>query len=79
MTGKQGGKMAELDAKQKFENAKRKKLRREKPLVYEKIIKLADMEKRGECTSRIDIGYNYACNLKCKHCMANTFQKTELY
>lgn len=67
--------MAESDAKQKFENAKRKKLKREKPLVYEKIIKLADMEKRGECTSRIDIGYNYACNLKCKHCMANTFHK----
>jgi MoaA/NifB/PqqE/SkfB family radical SAM enzyme len=69
--------MAESEAKKKFENAKRNKLQQEKPLVYEKIIKLADMEKRGECTSRIDIGYNYACNLKCKHCMANTFQKKE--
>jgi len=67
--------MVKSDAKKKIENTKRNKLMREKPLVYDKIIKLADMEKRGECTSRIDIGYNYACNLKCKHCMANTFQK----
>ena len=69
--------MAQSEEKQQFENAKRNKLRQEKPLVYEKIIKLADMEKRGECTSRIDIGYNYACNLKCKHCMANTFQRKQ--
>jgi len=67
--------MADSDGKKKFESAKRNKLQQEKPLVYEKIIKLADMEKRGECTSRIDIGYSYACNLKCKHCMANTFEK----
>lgn len=69
--------MAESEAKQKIENAKRNKLKREKPLVYEKIIKLADMEKEGKPTSRIDIGYNYACNLKCRHCMANTFQKKD--
>ncbi len=67
--------MAQTSRKKEFENAKRNKLQREKPLVYEKIIKLADMERRGECTSRIDIGYDYACNLKCKHCMANTFER----
>lgn len=59
------------------ENVKREKLKKEKPLVYEKIIKLREMQRRGECTSRIDIGYNYACNLKCKHCMANMFQKKD--
>jgi len=63
--------------KKKMENSKRDKLKREKPYVYEKIIKLAEMEKRGECASRIDIGYNYVCNLKCKHCMADTFEKKE--
>jgi MoaA/NifB/PqqE/SkfB family radical SAM enzyme len=63
--------------KKELENTKREKLRREKPLVYEKIIKLADKEKRGEPTCRIDIGYNYACNLSCQHCMANRFQKKE--
>ncbi len=61
--------------KKEIENTKREKLRREKPQVYEKIIKLADKEKRGEPTCRIDIGYNYACNLSCQHCMANKFQK----
>jgi MoaA/NifB/PqqE/SkfB family radical SAM enzyme len=61
--------------KKEIENAKREKLKREKPLVFEKIIKMADREKRGEPTCRIDIGFNYACNLSCKHCMANMFQK----
>ncbi len=61
----------------KFEIEKREKLKREKPLVYEKIIQLSAKEQRGECASRIDIGYNYACNLKCKHCMASTFQKKD--
>jgi MoaA/NifB/PqqE/SkfB family radical SAM enzyme len=63
--------------KQEIEQSKRETLRREKPLVYEKIIKLAEKEKRGEFISRIDIGYNYACNLSCKHCMANNFQKKD--
>jgi MoaA/NifB/PqqE/SkfB family radical SAM enzyme len=63
--------------KKEIENAKRAKLKLAKPLVYEKIIKLAEKEKRGEPTCRIDIGYNYACNLACKHCMANKFQKKE--
>ncbi|MEN6488926.1 MAG: radical SAM protein [Smithella sp.] len=61
--------------KKEIEDAKREILKKEKPLVFEKIIKLADKEKRGEPTCRIDIGYNYACNLSCQHCMANTFQK----
>ena len=63
--------------KKEIENAKREKLKLAKPLVYEKILKMADREKRGELTCRIDIGYNYACNLACKHCMANKFEKKE--
>jgi len=63
--------------KKEIETAKREKLKLAKPLVYEKIIKLADKEKRGEPTCRIDIGYNYACNLACKHCMAMNFQKKD--
>jgi MoaA/NifB/PqqE/SkfB family radical SAM enzyme len=61
----------------KLETFKREKLQREKPLVYEKILQIVDREKRGELVCRIDIGYNYACNLKCLHCMANSFQKKE--
>lgn len=63
--------------KQKMESSKREKLRKEKPLVYEKIIKFAEREKTGGYTSRIDIGYNYACNLHCKHCMASSFEKKD--
>jgi len=69
--------MSDSGLKKEIEKVKREKLKKEKPLVYEKIIKLAEMQRRGECTSRIDIGYNYACNLKCKHCMADKFQKKD--
>jgi MoaA/NifB/PqqE/SkfB family radical SAM enzyme len=63
--------------KQEIERSKRERLRAEKPLVYKKIINIAEKEKRGEFVSRIDIGYNYACNLHCKHCMADKFQRKE--
>jgi len=63
--------------KEEIERSKREKLKREKPLVYEKIIKLAEKEKQGECVSRIDIGYSYACNMACRHCMVSKFQKKE--
>lgn len=63
--------------KKEIENAKREKLKQEKPHVFEKIVRLAEKEKRGEPTCRIDIGYNYACNLSCKHCMASMFQRKE--
>jgi len=69
--------MALVTKKQKYENSRRGNLRKEKPLVYDKIIRLQDMERRGLPTSRIDIGYNYACNLKCDHCMAMHFDPKE--
>jgi len=69
--------MAVSAKKQVYENSRRNKLRDEKPLVYDKIIKFPDMERRGLPTSRIDIGYNYACNLKCDHCMAMHFERKE--
>lgn len=60
-----------------IEQAKREKIKREKPLVYEKMLQIVDREKRGELVCRIDIGYNYACNLKCLHCMADKFERKE--
>lgn len=65
------------ELKQKIENNKREKLKNEKPQVYEKIIQLAEREKVGGYTSRIDIGYNYMCNFHCSHCMASKFEKKE--
>ena len=59
--------------KQEIENAKREKLRREKPLVLEKILKIEERFKAGMATPVIDICYNRACNLKCQHCFTTRF------
>ena len=60
-----------------IENSKRAKLRQEKPLVYDKVIKIAERHEQGIATPIIDIAYNYACNLKCQHCTAARFTKKE--
>ena len=58
-----------------IENTKRTKLRQEKPLVYDKVIKIAERHQQGVATPIIDIAYSYACNLKCQHCTAARFTK----
>ena len=63
--------------KKEIEGKKRNRLKEEKPLAYEKIIKLSDRLNAGEAVPRIDIAYDYICNLKCKHCMANNFAPKE--
>ena len=60
-----------------IEDARRAKLHREKPAVYEKIIKIAERHEQGIATPIIDIAYNYVCNLKCRHCTAARFVKKE--
>lgn len=60
-----------------IENAKRAKLRREKPAVYDKVIKIAERHQKGIATPIIDIAYNYGCNLKCRHCTASRFTKKD--
>jgi len=55
------------------ENEKRDKLSQEKPLVFAKIIKVAERFKAGIPTPVIDICYSRACNLKCKHCFTTRF------
>jgi MoaA/NifB/PqqE/SkfB family radical SAM enzyme len=60
-----------------LEQVKRKKLMREKPKVFEKVIKIEERYKQGIATPIIDIAYNYACNLKCQHCTASRFEKKE--
>ncbi|MBF0440427.1 MAG: radical SAM protein [Oligoflexales bacterium] len=58
-----------------IENSKREKLRREKPEVYKKVLKIEDRFLKGIPTPIIDISYSYACNLKCSHCTASRFKK----
>lgn len=59
--------------KKQIENEKREKLKREKPLVFDKIIKLNEKITKGESAAMIDIAYDYRCNLKCKHCFTTKF------
>jgi MoaA/NifB/PqqE/SkfB family radical SAM enzyme len=60
-----------------IENLKRNNLKKEKPLVFEKIIKVAQRFKAGLATPVIDIGYNLTCNFKCQHCFTTRFKKKE--
>lgn len=71
--------MIEIDEMKRkpIENSRREKLRKEKPLVYNKIIKYDDKEARGECTAIIDFCFDYTCNMHCKHCCNLSFDKKD--
>ena len=65
----------DLGEERQLEQGKRAKLRREKPLVYDKVIKIDERYRQGIATPIIDIAYSYACNLSCEHCTASRFKK----
>ena len=50
------------------ETAKRNSLQREKPHVYEKIMKFDEKVKRGESIAILQFQYDYRCNFRCQHC-----------
>ena len=56
------------------ESNRRNKLKREKPYVYEKVIKFEEKFKRGESIAIIQFQYNYTCNFTCEHCSIRRFQ-----
>jgi MoaA/NifB/PqqE/SkfB family radical SAM enzyme len=56
-----------------LEAERRQKLKEEKPLVYNKIIKYDEKFKNGECIAIIDFAYSDMCNMKCKHCSSSSF------
>lgn len=53
-----------------IEVAKRERLKREKPAVFEKILKIGERHAQGIATPIIDIAYSYGCDLSCDHCTA---------
>lgn len=71
--------MMNIDENQRkpIENARREKLKLEKPLVYQKIIQYEEKERRGESTAIIDFCYDYRCNMHCAHCCNLSFAKKE--
>ena len=50
------------------EQAKRDRLRTEKPRVYEKILKYDEKIRRGESVAIVQFQYDYTCNFQCQHC-----------
>ncbi len=66
--------MAVANFKKEEENDKRNKLKREKPYVYEKVMKFEEKLKRGESIAIIQFQYNYTCNFTCVHCSVKRFQ-----
>lgn len=53
---------------------RRNKLKANKPLVYEKILKFEEKLRRGESIAIIQFQYNYTCNFHCQHCSIKRFQ-----
>lgn len=60
-----------------IEDARREKLKREKPLVYEKIMKYDEKIMRGESIAIVDICFDYVCNMNCVHCCNMRFTKKD--
>ncbi|WP_373265356.1 radical SAM/SPASM domain-containing protein [Hungatella hathewayi] len=59
----------------KNEQAGRQQLKRDKPRVYEKVIRFEEKYEKGESIALIQLQYHYACNMKCEHCAIETYQK----
>lgn len=56
------------------ETTKRDLLKREKPYVYEKVMKFKEKVERGESIAIIQFQYDYRCNFYCEHCSIRRFQ-----
>jgi MoaA/NifB/PqqE/SkfB family radical SAM enzyme len=57
------------------ETGKRALLAQEKPYVYEKIMQFDQKVRRGESIAIIQLQYNYACNMVCRHCSIKGLQE----
>ena len=47
---------------------KRGQLKKEKPYVYEKIMRYDEKIKKGESIAILQFQYDYTCNFRCQHC-----------
>lgn len=57
-----------------IEQEKREKLRRNKPLVYDKVMRYDERLANGESIAIIQFQYSYACNFHCAHCSVSNFR-----
>lgn len=56
------------------EAEKRNLLKKEKPYVYEKIMRYDEKVKKHESIAILQFQYDYACNFTCQHCSVKRFQ-----
>jgi MoaA/NifB/PqqE/SkfB family radical SAM enzyme len=56
------------------ETLKRQLLKKEKPHVYEKIMRYDEKIKRGESIAILQFQYDYSCNFRCQHCCISRMQ-----
>ena len=59
------------------ESAKRSLLKKQKPYVYEKIMKYDEKIKKGESIAILQFQYDYACNFSCQHCDITRLRRKE--
>ncbi|MBF0558421.1 MAG: radical SAM protein, partial [Nitrospirae bacterium] len=59
------------------EAEKRNALKKEKPYVYEKIMKYEDKVKRGESIAILQFQYDYTCNFRCEHCCITKLRRNK--
>ena len=58
----------------KLEIEKRNQLKKNKPLVFEKVMKYDEKLAKGESIAIIQFQYDYACNFHCQHCSISSFR-----
>ena len=56
------------------ETEKRNLLKKEKPYVYEKIMKFDEKVRKGESIAILQFQYDYRCNFRCQHCDVTRLQ-----
>lgn len=58
---------------------KRNLLQKEKPYVYEKIMKFDEKVRKGESIAIVRLVYDYKCNFRCQHCSESKVEKRERF
>lgn len=66
--------MSKQEQLKSSEIEKRINLKKEKPYVYEKIMRYDEKVKKGESIAILQFQYDYTCNFKCEHCSVKKFQ-----
>lgn len=59
------------------EKEKRNSLKKEKPRVFEKVMRFEKKVKKGESIAIIRLVYDYTCNFRCQHCSERKIERKQ--